>query len=494
MSISYAMADAVRCLGPHRRTFSTLRPSGQQPTTRSAVNLIALQRTAGNRAVTRLMTLARETQRPRVAMASERSPLGIQRCLAEGHYGCACAANRLSASQAGMRGAPTDLPILQRNPVSSEKPERPTLPDPHGTWMTEPWLCEMRQEPWGSNARLLAPGARGPSVVLLHRVLQNWLGWKWETGAPAAHTLPDWKADEFTADTRAVVRDFQKHLGMVMKDGYVGPETLDHLDGFVNGPDEERSPKIGECRKPKTDDPEEPGPENPSGCSDCDPWELDSKRPMFPWEGPARSWPRKGCDLLCVPTGPSPRPKPRRRLPKVATDSCNTVQHEIIQESHARAQRFLRKAIIASEPTLADVLPTVADSLKHWFNLDRDDASVAFENGRDYLRIRKALRSMRDPAATASYECDSLLCDVSDPIAISSVNDILLCSKWFAGDDEFRAKVLVHEWAHKWGSGVSRIFEVYEWDVDWSKLASAERVTMPDAYEGFAREMATGNR
>jgi hypothetical protein len=57
-----------------------------------------------------------------------------------------------------------------------------------------------------------------------------------------------------------------------------------------------------------------------------------------------------------------------------------------------------------------------------------------------------------------------------------------------------RAKILIHEWAHKFGDGVSRAIETYEFEGDWSGMSSAKRVTMPDAYEGFAREIATGTR
>ena len=53
--------------------------------------------------------------------------------------------------------------------------ECPSLPDPVGEWAQEQWLCEMRREPVGSNRRLLAIGAEGLSVKLLHQVLQNWI-------------------------------------------------------------------------------------------------------------------------------------------------------------------------------------------------------------------------------------------------------------------------------------------------------------------------------
>ena len=75
-----------------------------------------------------------------------------------------------------------------------------------------------------------------------------------------------------------------------------------------------------------------------------------------------------------------------------------------------------------------------------------------------------------------------------------SLGDVVLCSPWFASTDDERAGILVHEWTHKWGDGVSRAFETYRWHGDWSGMSSKKRVTMPDAYEGFAIEMATGTR
>ena len=112
----------------------------------------------------------------------------------------------------------------------------PPLPDPDGDWAKEKWLCEMRQEPWGSNARLLAPGAKGRSVELLHQVMHQWLCWISPTKIPE-HTLPNPESDLYTEATGLVVKDFQKLSHAVMQEGIVGPETISLLDGYVGGPD-----------------------------------------------------------------------------------------------------------------------------------------------------------------------------------------------------------------------------------------------------------------
>lgn len=131
------------------------------------------------------------------------------------------------------------------------------------------------------------------------------------------------------------------------------------------------------------------------------------------------------------------------------------------------------------------------------FNIDRENAARAFENGRDYRHVQTALRSIEGPSQDASYECGSLICDYNpfaDSPTAMSLGDIVLCDPWFASTDEDRAGILVHEWSHKFGTGVARAIETYEWHADWTGMSSAKRVTMPDAYEGFAKEMATGKR
>ena len=112
----------------------------------------------------------------------------------------------------------------------------PPLPDPDGDWAKEKWLCEMRLEAWGSNARLLAPGAKGRSVELLHQVMHHWLCWISPTKIPE-HTLPAPESNLYTEATGLVVKDFQKFSHAVMQDGIVGPETISLLDGYVGGPD-----------------------------------------------------------------------------------------------------------------------------------------------------------------------------------------------------------------------------------------------------------------
>jgi hypothetical protein len=209
------------------------------PASTSVATLLSLQSIAGNEAVVDLLTRS-------PALSAER-PIAVQRCGGEVHEGCACAGEDGEAQV--QREAEASSPSTAAGEADST-PDCPGIPDPHGEWMTEPWLCEMRQEPLYSNRRLLAPGARGRSVELLHRVLQDWICLKTADGDPPSHTLPDWRSDRHTEATSSVVRDFQADVRATMREGIVGPETLSLLDGHVGGPDRSRLPS--ECRPEPT--------------------------------------------------------------------------------------------------------------------------------------------------------------------------------------------------------------------------------------------------
>ncbi len=175
------------------------------------------------------------------------------------------------------------------------------------------------------------------------------------------------------------------------------------------------------------------------------------------------------------------------------SDDCDDDREGIVFTSHFRARRFLATATAATASTLSTVEPQVAAALAHWFSIDRDDRASAFENGRDYVHVQRALTTMQSGSPDASYECGSFLCEALEPTAMA-LDDIVLCDQWFASDDDERAGILVHEWGHKYGAGVSRAIETYDHDQKWSGMSSSQRVAMPDAYEGFVVEIATGKR
>jgi hypothetical protein len=257
--------------------------AGLQGAPAGAGPLLELQRLAGNRAVADLVA-QHPTRRP---LAVAPCTIVAQRCGCDVHEGCACARDGTDdeVQRAAESTSSAGSPVGDAPPGTGDPPECPGLPDPHGEWMTEPWLCEMRAEPLYSNRRLLAPGARGRSVELLHRVLQDWICQKTADGDPPAHALADWRSGVHTQATSDVVRDFQDDVRATMREGIVGPETLSLLDGHVGGPDSARLP--AECRPEPKDVPGDPCPprepgEDTSSASDRLTIDKSTPRPAGP--------------------------------------------------------------------------------------------------------------------------------------------------------------------------------------------------------------------
>lgn len=218
-------------------------------------------------------------------------------------------------SQQKVGRSSTQVPTVQRlregeGPILS----CPPLPDPDGDWAQERWLCEMRQEPLGSNKRLLAPGASGRSVELVHQVLQHWLCSMSKT-EPPKHTLPDHTSSVFTEQSSAVVLDFQRFSHALMKEGVVGPETISLLDGYVGGPD---VPPV-DCGIPKPEPEPKPKPEphQPRGCfPEC----FD----IYGEQLPLAELP-DSCNIVC-PDRPNPK---RKREPDLMDDKTQEWEAKI---------------------------------------------------------------------------------------------------------------------------------------------------------------------
>jgi hypothetical protein len=280
----------------------------------TAGDVIHLQRQAGNRAVAQL--LSSRGRRP-----------AVQRCGGEVHAGCPCAEEQGKSGQqaeehvqrsdaSGETGSQgLGVPCALKPGGGIELGDFPgTLPNAK-EWMSEPWLCQMHRESWGSNAKLLAVGAKGRSVELLHHALQHWICYKTKNGEPPKHLLADWKSSNFTEATKLVVKDFQAdHRTVIGPEGIVGPETLSILDGYVGA-----NPKDlpSDCKpKPKT----EPGPtpDHP-GCDDCCSAKhlyssqrcgYGMKQPDFDFDGRRVTPGRVGCGPLCQEHKEPWKPKP----------------------------------------------------------------------------------------------------------------------------------------------------------------------------------------
>jgi hypothetical protein len=187
---------------------------------------VALQRSAGNRAVGALLA-RRETR--------SLARFGNGRCSCGG----ACRTNGLEEEDE--RRAGRAAPARLQRSVTAAAPSCPALPDAMGEWRTQTWLCEMRKASIGDNTYTLATkgqrgakgDARGRSVELVHQVLAHWLCHRPDVAARV--TTPT--GDRYTAASAAAVAEFQADFGEPASeiDGIVGPSTLNLLDYYIHG-------------------------------------------------------------------------------------------------------------------------------------------------------------------------------------------------------------------------------------------------------------------
>jgi Domain of unknown function (DUF4157) len=169
-------------------------------------------------------------------------------------------------------------------------------------------------------------------------------------------------------------------------------------------------------------------------------------------------------------------------------------QPSTVHDAHRRGMDMLNNAISRSA-NAAD--PAVQSAAQTHFKI----ALPAPDSFTQYLwaRAKQALGTMTAADANAVYECEPKQnwwnggC-IKNNVAVSLFN-IHLCPLWWSGypDLDCRASVLVHEWGHKWGKGVNRVFESYAWQPKFQRMGAKDRVKMPDAYAGYAYELYTGN-
>ena len=167
-------------------------------------------------------------------------------------------------------------------------------------------------------------------------------------------------------------------------------------------------------------------------------------------------------------------------------------QPATVDSAHKRGLDMLNNAIVMSANP-AD--PKVQGAAQEHFKI----TLPAPDSFTQYLwaRARHAMDTMKAADSHAVYECEPKQnwwnggC-IKNNVAVSLFN-IHLCPLWWQGYStvDCRASILVHEWGHKWGKGVNRIFESYSWQPKFKKMGAKDRVKMPDAYAGFAYELYT---
>jgi len=149
-------------------------------------------------------------------------------------------------------------------------------------------------------------------------------------------------------------------------------------------------------------------------------------------------------------------------------------------------------AAVNTSPT-----PAVVQAARTHFNLTVPPTTD--KEKINWARARIALSTMLKADTDATYECEPKQnwwnggC-ISGNIAVSLFN-IHLCPLWWTRHTNLdeRAAILIHEWGHKWGKSVNRIFESYRFDKGYASMPAEKRIQQPDAYMSFAFEIATGS-
>jgi hypothetical protein len=169
-------------------------------------------------------------------------------------------------------------------------------------------------------------------------------------------------------------------------------------------------------------------------------------------------------------------------------------QPSTVHDAHKRGMEMLNNAI-ARSANAADPAVQSAAHTNFKITLPAPDSFTSYL----WDRAKQALGTMKAADSNAVYECEPKQnwwnggC-IKGNVAISLFN-IHLCPLWWQAfpNLDCRASILVHEWGHKWGKGVNRVFESYRGEPKFQRMGAKDRVKMPDAYAGYAYELYTGN-
>jgi hypothetical protein len=180
-------------------------------------------------------------------------------------------------------------------------------------------------------------------------------------------------------------------------------------------------------------------------------------------------------------------------IPDAETEDCTPQRRADVRAIHARAVEILRLAVAA---TGRGNDPGVQAAAHAHFGVTLPATTDA--DRRNWARVRFALSSMQVADTQAVYECEPAqtvwngLC-VQNNIAVSLWNIHLCPAFWtYYTTLDDRASVFIHEWGHKFATGVNRIFETYCDGASFTTEPAEKRVTWPDSYAFFAVDVATG--
>lgn len=171
------------------------------------------------------------------------------------------------------------------------------------------------------------------------------------------------------------------------------------------------------------------------------------------------------------------------------TRGCNDENKAALLEAHRWGFEMVRQAAFAmtERPSGQELSEPVRIMAQRWFKLDwpaEDPGMLGLWN-----HVFLAIGSLVEQADATKYRCGS----VFDKLAIAWPGGrIAVYPPFWTLDPDQRAATLVHEWGHRWGRGMRRIFESYCGHDKFAAFPPEKLVQMPDAYMGFIYELAEG--
>ena len=167
-----------------------------------------------------------------------------------------------------------------------------------------------------------------------------------------------------------------------------------------------------------------------------------------------------------------------------------------VREAHARAVEMLNIALVKSVNS-AD--PAVIAAAQRYFKITLTMPGMTAKDRANWVRVRRALQSLKVAETSATYECEPKqsmfhgFC-TSNAVAVTIFN-IHVCPDWWTTytDVDKRAGVFIHEWGHRFGTGVATIFETYCHGSAYASAPAEDLITWPDAYMQFVWDLSIGS-
>ena len=163
-----------------------------------------------------------------------------------------------------------------------------------------------------------------------------------------------------------------------------------------------------------------------------------------------------------------------------------------VREAHARAVEMLR---LARGRLVNSSVPAVQAAAQRYFKITLPvgtDATGA--TGRTCGGRWRPWVAKQRPSTSASLEQRFIhgFC-IFGNVGVTILN-IHLCPAWWTyySDLDRRAAVLIHEWGHRFGTGVATIFETYCFAAGYAPASAEDLITWPDAYMQFVWDLSIG--